>query len=257
VIRATLLREGRGIDEILGQTSHILGDITNQLGVTIAPQFDRGQLSSLRLIPVAEDRVMVVVVVQSGLAKSVILEVKTQVDHQALQDVEGVLNERLAGLTLGEIRKTVDQRLAGVQDKGRLLNLIIDSSEKIWTDGSKTDIRLAGADHLLNQPEFSDRERISGLVRLLEDGRILSEFLRQAEKEGLIITIGRENKFSEIFDCSLVTSSYRVGDISGTIGVIGPTRMAYSKLSSVVEYTARTITDALSGIDHKKEDESS
>jgi heat-inducible transcriptional repressor len=257
VIRATLLREGRGIDEILGQTSHILGDITNQLGVTIAPQFDRGQLSSLRLIPVAEDRVMVVVVVQSGLAKSVILEVKTQVDHQALQDVEGVLNERLAGLTLGEIRQTVDQRLAGVQDKGRLLNLIIDSTEKIWTDGRKTDIRLAGADHLLNQPEFSDRERISGLVRLLEDGRILSEFLRQAEKEGLIITIGRENKFSEIFDCSLVTSSYRVGDISGTIGVIGPTRMAYSKLSSVVEYTARTITDVLSGIDHKKEDESS
>lgn len=257
VIRSTLLREGRGIDDILGQTSHILGDITNQLGVTIAPQFDRGQLTSLRLIPVAEDRVMVVVVVQSGLAKSVILEVKTQVDQQSLQDVEGVLNERLAGLTLGEIRRTIDQRLAGVQDKGRLINLIVDSKEKIWTDGSKTDIRLAGADHLLSQPEFSDRERISGLVRLLEDGRILSEFLRQAKKEGLIITIGRENKFSEIFDCSLVTSSYQVGDISGTIGVIGPTRMAYSKLASVVEYTARTITDVLAGIDHQKEDKSS
>ncbi|TET97082.1 MAG: HrcA family transcriptional regulator, partial [Candidatus Zixiibacteriota bacterium] len=136
---------------------------------------------------------------------------------------------------------------------GRLVSLIIDSKEKIWTDERAEDIHLSGVDNLLVQPEFADREKISGLVKFLEDGTTLSEFLSQAQEEGLIITIGRESKFSKIMDCSLVTSSYKVGKISGTIGIIGPTRMPYNKLVSVVEHTARTITEVLSGIDKKRD----
>ena len=223
-IKSSIFKEGHGVNELLGQTCKVLGDITHQLGVTIAPKFEEGTLKRLELIPVAEGRIMVVVVVRSGLARSVVLEVKTSISETALREVESVLNERLAGLTLGHIRNTISKRLADVSGQGRLINLIIDSKEKIWTDERAENIHLAGADNLLVQPEFSNVEKISGLIRLLEDGTVLSEFLSDAHEEGLVITIGRENKFSAIMNCSLVTSTYQVGNITGTTGIIGPTR---------------------------------
>ncbi len=89
-------------------------------------------------------------------------------------------------------------------------------------------------------------------MKLLEDAKKYTEFLTQAHDEGLFITIGRENTIREIINCSVVSSTYKVGNITGAIGVIGPTRMPYSKLVSVIEYTARSITEVLSGIDERK-----
>jgi len=252
-IRESILKEGRGVNEILGQTCRVLSDITHQLGVTIAPRFDEGILRRIELIPVSDEKLMIVVVVQSGLARSVILEIEANISEVSLREVETVLNERLTGLTLGHIKETISERLADVSGKGRLINLVIDSRDKIWTEERSADIHFSGADQLVIQPEFSDLKKISGLVRLIEDGRVLSDFLDSATNEGLVITIGRENRFQEIMSCSLVTSRYKVGKISGTIGIVGPTRMAYNKLMSVVDYTARTITEVLSGMKSEKD----
>jgi heat-inducible transcriptional repressor len=252
-IKGSILKEGRGVNEILGQTCKVLGDITRQLGVTIAPKFDEGVLRRLELIPITDERVMVVVVAQSGLARSVIIEVESSISEVSLREVESVLNERLAGLTLGEIRRSISERLADVSGQGRLVKMILESKDRIWRDDRSDDVHLWGADNLVRQPEFSRPDRVSGLMKVLGDGKILTEFLDDVHDEGLFIIIGKESRFYDILNCSLVTSSYRVGKITGTIGVIGPTRMPYSKLVSVVEYTARTITDVLSGLDKKKE----
>lgn len=252
LIRSTIQKEGRSINELLGQTAKLLGDISNQLGVTVAPRFESGKLQSIRLIPIAEGRIMVIVVVSSGLARSLILEVEASVSEKSLMEVETILNEQLAGLSLATIRETISRRMVNVSGNPRLLNLIIDSKDQIWTDERTEAIHVAGADKLVSMPEFFDRARLSRLMKVLEDSKLLSEFFAQAQDEGLVITIGRENRLSEIINCSVVSSSYRVGNITGTIGVIGPTRMPYSKLVSIVEYTARSITEVLSGLDDSK-----
>jgi heat-inducible transcriptional repressor len=197
---------------------------------------------------------MVVVITGSGLVRSVILEIEASLTSSSLTEVEAVLNERLSGLSLANIRDTISKRMADLTGHGRLIKLVIDSKDKIWTEERGEEIHFAGADKLLRMPEFADRERLSRLMKLLEDGKVLSEFLNHASEEGLVITIGRENRISEIINCSIVTSTYRVGSITGTIGVIGPTRMPYSKLVSVVEYTARSITEVLAGLDEKRND---
>ncbi len=247
-IKNTLLQQGRGINEILGQTCKVLSSISNQLGVSIAPQFRSGILKRMNLIPVTSERVMIVIVLKSGLARSMVIEVEVSFHKRELQEVEALLNERLGGLTLGEISETISKRLADVTGNGKLVKLFIDSKDKIWTESKAEDIFVSGAENLVVKPEFSDLLRVSDLMKLLEDGSVLSEFIANAEEEGLLITIGAENKFKEIMNCSMVTSKYKVGKVTGTIGIVGPTRMAYSKLLSVVDYTARTITDMLSGI---------
>lgn len=255
-IRQNILLKGRGINAILGQTSRILGEITNQLGVSISPRFDEGVLKRIELIPVTDERIMAVIVVHSGLARSVIIEVETSIPETALREVETVLNERLTGLTLGVIRDSISERLPDTMPGGRLIKLIVDSKDRLWTDNRPGDVRLSGADNLLMQPEFADIDRISQLMKLVEDGSVLRDFLLKAGEEGLIITIGQENQFSEIMRYSLVTSSYQVGKITGTIGIVGPTRMPYHKLASVVDYTARTITEVLAGLHIDEEDDS-
>ena len=253
IIKETLLREGRGINEVLGQTSKVLSQITNQLGVSIAPRFKRGVLKRLNLIPITSERVMVVIVLESGLARSVVLEIEVSFNDLELIEVEKILNERLAGLSLGEINETISERMASVSGHGKLIKLFIDSKDKIWTESKAEDIKVFGAENLVKKPEFSDLLRVSELVKLLEDGNILSEFISKVETEGLFITIGAENQFKEVLGCSLVTSQYKVGNVVGTIGIVGPTRMEYNKLISVVDYTARTISDMLSGIKSDKE----
>jgi len=253
VIRQGMLRDGSGIREILGQTARVLGDITSQLGLTIAPRFEVGILKDLRLIPVADGRLMVVVVVRSGLVRSLILEVETSLRDDSVLQVEALLNERLRGLSLSDIRDTLSERLADVTSHGRLLKVVIDSKDKIWTEDSSEDITIAGTDNLFTKPEFSDLTRLSSMLKIIEDGKVLSDFISQAHDEGLIITIGHEHSINEIINCSLVTASYRVGNISGSVGIIGPTRLPYGKAVSIVKYAARSITDLLAGINRTEE----
>ncbi len=246
-IRQTILKEGKGINEILGQTCKVLGEITNQLGVSIAPRFNSGILKRIDLIPVSDEKIMAVVVVESGLARTVIIEIETNISEKVLKDFEAALNERLAGLTLGVIKDSISDRLTSVKGDGRLIKLIVDSNDKIWTEERSEDFHIAGTDRLLSQPEFANVNAISEFLKIIEDGKILSDFLQNSKEEGIIITIGNESRINEIMNCSLVTTTYKVGNVSGSIGIVGPTRMPYSKLVSVVECAAKTITEALSG----------
>ncbi|MCP4705925.1 MAG: heat-inducible transcription repressor HrcA [candidate division Zixibacteria bacterium] len=237
----------RGIDTILGQASKVLGEITNQLGITVSPKFEKGVLTGIDLIPVADGKILLVVAVKSGLARTILLEVESKIEISELRMMESVLNERLAGLTLGQIKNTLTDRLSDTACAPKLIKMFIDSDAEIWSGEQKDKLHITGTDNLIIQPEFADRERLTDIIKLLEEKKALKSFMEsKATGEGIIITIGNENTISEIRDCSLVTSSYKIGKISGTIGVIGPTRMPYSKLVSIVQYTARSLTDALS-----------
>ena len=96
---------------------------------------------------------------------------------------------------------------------------------------------LGGTKQLLNQPEFRDVERVKNLLGILEEERVVRDLLKAGEDSGLKITIGSENKFTGIQDCSMVQATYRLnGQIVGTMAVLGPTRMEYGKVITVMDY---------------------
>ena len=182
------------------------------------------------------------------------MELESDIPESEFREIESILNERLCGNTLGHIRKTISERLADTKLSPRLIKLFVDASSEIWSDNADDKLITVGTDNLIMQPEFASRERITDIVKLLEDKKELKEYIStKSMGEGIIITIGEENTINQIKNCSMVTSSYKAGKINGTIGIIGPTRMPYSKLISIVEYTARSLTAALSG--SQEEDE--
>ncbi len=248
LIESIVRQGGKGIDSILSQTSKVLSEITSQLGLSISPRFEEGTLRKINLIPVSEGKILVIVAVKGGFARSILMELESDIPESEFREIESILNERLCGNTLGHIRKTISERLADTKLSPRLIKLFVDASSEIWSDNADDKLITVGTDNLIMQPEFASRERITDIVKLLEDKKELKEYIStKSMGEGIIITIGEENTINQIKNCSMVTSSYKAGKINGTIGIIGPTRMPYSKLISIVEYTARSLTAALSG----------
>jgi len=245
-IKKEVAHDSAALSEILNQTSKVLASVTNQLGVTVSPAFDKGVLTHIDLAQVASNRVLVIIAVKSGLARTLLLEVDTHIEPSKLDETRRVLNERLAGLTLGEIRKTAAERLRDVPGEPRLIKMFLESSDRLVTTSEGGDIHLGGTANIMVHPEFRDIAILSNLMHVIEDRTDLLEWVAAKNPgEGIVITIGQEFDAIDLSQCSMVSSTYSAGRVKGTIGVLGPTRMPYSKLVSVVDYTAKLLTDLL------------
>lgn len=247
-IKSEILVDYAAVEDLLEQTSRVLAGVSNQLGVTIGPRFDQGILTRVSLIPVAEKKLLVVLAVKHGLVRTILLEAESNLKTEALDKTASILNERLCGLTLGEIKASMDQRLKEVSTADpKLIKLFLESTENLLNFPETEQVHLGGTTNIVDQPEFKDREKLRSLIELLEEKRLLAELVSaKGIKDGITITIGKEIERGEMQSCSLVTSSYKAGKVSGTIGIIGPTRMRYAKLVSLVDYTAKLLSDILS-----------
>ncbi len=245
-IKTQIMIDFGALDEILEQTSKILGTVSNLLGVTLAPQFDKGVLTRIELIPVAERKILVVLAVKSGLFRTILLEAQSDISRETLQETARVLNERLCGLTMGEL-KASQERLQDTTVDVSLIKLFLDSTNNIVSSFEPEHLHFGGTTNIAEQPEFKDPEKLRSFIKLLEERKSLIELITsKGLKEGITVVIGKETDLSETPSLSLVTSTYQAGKVSGTVGVIGPTRMKYSKLVSIVDYTAKVLTEVLS-----------
>ena len=122
-----------------------------------------------------------------------------------------------------------------VEDK-LIFSSLLQAVRKMTGRRQEQKVFLGGTKQLLNQPEFRDVERVRNLLGILEE-KVLKDLLQGGEDSGLKVTIGSENKFTGIQDCSMVQATYRLnGQIVGTMAVLGPTRMEYGKVISVMDY---------------------
>jgi len=206
-------------------------------------------LERLELVRVSADRLLLVFNLRSGVVRTIFVQVPGSVAPDAVQRMSQVLNERLAGHTLREIRATLAERLrdADASVAGReLLNIFIAEGDGIFDLSDEAGaVMLSSAQMLAEQPEFASNSRMRELLQLTERRDLLRQALESRRRSGLSITIGGENADPRLTDLTLVTSSYRIGDLSGVIGVIGPTRMPYDKIIGLVEHTSQLVEGLL------------
>lgn len=248
-LRRELRAEPSAFGDILRRAAQVLSVLTRELGVAASPGFDQAVLQRLDLVPVAGDRILLVLHIRSGLVRTIFVPVPTSVAEESVARVAAILNERLAGITLAEIRSTLAERLRDAHAPlggTELLNIFLAEGEEIFDlttpDG---DLVLGSARLLADQPEFASQDRIRDLLTLTERRDVLARVLGKRADRGLTITIGGEHADPELSGLTLVTSSYRVGDLTGVIGVLGPTRMPYDKIIGLVETTSRLVEGLL------------
>jgi heat-inducible transcriptional repressor len=248
-IRDELVGERAAIEAILARAAQVLGVLTNELGVAVSPSIEEAVLERLDLLQVSSERLLLVLALKSGVVRTIFVEVPSQMAADAVGQVARVLNERLAGLTLREIRTTLAQRLRdAVSDPGstELLNIFVQEAEDLFdAPPPGTGVLLGSTQPLTVQPEFATKERLQDLIDVTERRDLLREALAARGAEGLTITIGREHTDPRLAAFTLVTSSYRFGTLSGVIGVMGPTRMPYDKIAALVDHTSQLVGDLL------------
>lgn len=247
-IKRALSIDYGAIEDILEQTSRVLARLTSQLGVTITPKFDQAVLNKIDLVQLTDTRVMVIVAVRSGVVRTILIEVDSNIETERLRHTADVLNEKLSGLSLGEIRRTITERLS-VEGHGdpQLLKLFMEQHEHLLNDTSGAELHTDGTVNILSQKEFQNPEKLREFLTLLEERRSLIDLLKvKTFADDITVTIGAESNIEGMKGCSAVTRSYQAGQIRGTVGVIGPTRMEYAKLMSLVDYTAKVLSEILS-----------
>ena len=176
------------------------------------------------------------------------MEVDADIRADMVSETSRLLNERLVGLSLGEIKRTISDRFKNIHlGEPKLLRVFTDSMAAVSDGVDKDSLHVEGASNIIQQPEFRDRQKLNELLGALESKEPIAEMVSAASLEdGVVVTIGKEANLGNFEMCSMVTSTYKVGRSQGRIGVIGPTRMQYSKLVSIVDYTAKLLSRLLS-----------
>ena len=248
------LGEGAAVDQILARAAQVLGVLTKELGVAVGPSLDESVLERLELLQASTERLLLVLELKSGIVRTIFVEVPARIAAGAVAEVAGVLNGRLAGLTLREIRTTLSDRLRdAVSDRAssELINIFIQEADELFevppaaAAGDASGVLLGSAQLLAEQPEFQTTERLQGLMQVTERRDVLREALARRAGGGLTITIGTEHEDPKLAAFTLVTASYRAGPLAGVIGVMGPTRMPYDKIVALVDHTSQLVGELL------------
>ena len=233
--------------ELLSLTSKLLSSITNQIACVLYPSLETGILERIQLVTISSTRLLVVVSIKSGLVKTITLEYNTEFEEENIYSVQQLLNERLGGLPLSEIRATFQERFRDINQKEKpVITLFIDSVDKIFMGAKKDEkLFLSGTKNIIKQPEFETPGRIQGVIELLEEKEIIIHILEQSSegKNGEIsVSIGKEIPNMKMEEYSVITKDYKIGESSGTLGIVGPKRMEYAKIISIIDYVSNILT---------------
>ncbi|PKL90157.1 MAG: heat-inducible transcription repressor HrcA [Ignavibacteriae bacterium HGW-Ignavibacteriae-2] len=243
-------------NELIELTSILLSELTNQLACITFPKFDNAVLEKIQLVQLSINRILVVLTVKSGLVRTITLEITKEATLINLQSIQQILNERLSGLKFTEIRKTFSERL---KDYNRdelkpIVRLFIDSVDKIFASmPEKNKAVISGATNVLKQPEFEIHQNFQGIIELIENKNVVIHLMEKgfkAEHVPINIKIGSENMDEQFSDFSLITKEYKFGEVSGTVGIIGPKRMEYSKVVAAVMYVAESLSNELKKVNY-------
>ncbi len=241
-IREQLTLFTKDVDQIVERASLVLSEISHQLGVILAPRFQQGKIEKIELVPLADCKLLFVLGIKAGLVKTVIVEIEPDIPPGLLDAISHLLNERMHGLTVGELFSAFDERFRDLDEKTKtVLAALKEKSDKLVSVETQSDFYMAGARTVLQHPEFATRDKVGAILDLIDRRDVLVRVLSEHPDSGISIVIGEENKEELMKHCSVITTTYCMQDTMGTIGIIGPTRMPYEKIIGLVKFMSETL----------------
>ncbi|HEV8373371.1 MAG TPA: heat-inducible transcriptional repressor HrcA [Actinomycetota bacterium] len=237
------------LEETLQRTSLLLSNLTRYTAMVAPPALDRSRLRHVELVGLGPHVIMLVLIVDSGRVEKRLVETASEVASEDLEELRRQLNERLAGERLSRAELVLDAMAAEVPPQRRaLFATLAGAIGQVVGDQSTERIWLGGQAHIAGPDAFDGIETVRQVYEALEQQVLVLRLLQAAlGKNKVSVVIGSENPVEGMEACSLVISAYLAGDASGSIGVLGPTRMDYLRAMAAVQAVARYLGDAFEG----------
>jgi heat-inducible transcriptional repressor len=244
-------------DRLLERTSHLLSALSNNVGIVVSPSLANDRLQHIEFVNLTDNRVLVVLVSTPNIVHHKIIRLNTAFTKEELDRTANYLNTEFAGKSLAEIRVEI---LRLMHEEKTLFDKLLQTavilcSESIESDEDRMgEVFVDGTTNILTKRDFADLERLRELLKAIGEKTRLMQILTECvARDGVAsgdvqVVIGTENRTPTLQNCSLISAPYRIGDGTavGTLTVLGPTRIEYARMISIVSYIARTLEKLMS-----------
>ena len=246
-LQSIISRDISQIDYLMEETAKALSLLTNYTTFISEPVGQRTRIKQIRLLPLDNVSVLLVIATGDNFIKNHVIKMHSVPSDEKLFEIGMCLNRVLQGRALQEIDGAVISKMQmELQDYSELLPPILKAIEITMQAAEKVQVHMSGAKNILAFTEFSDIQKAKSLFQTLEEKDVLVTLLEESKSNDLQILIGSENSVQGMKDCSVITATYKMGDNTrGTIGIVGPTRMDYSQVISVLNGMVQNIEKVL------------
>ena len=234
------------LDQVFQETAKIISKLTRNVSLVLAPQISKAAFRCMQFLPLDDHRVIAVLMTDAGFVENRIMEMPAGSSFEDFQRMAKVINGCLAGHTLGAIQNgSLKQIEAEIGDNG-LYESAMTLIDKALNSQRKERLYLGGTTEMMEQPEFHNVDKVKELLIMLEKDQLMKDILKAHLGDGLTVTIGQENEYSGIKDCSIITETYHLdGELLGSMAVLGPTRMEYGRTMSLLNYMNNNLTEVI------------
>jgi len=244
--RRFFARKRDEVEQVIQETASILSQMTNYTSIILGPKVFESTLKHLQVIPLSERAAVVIFVTNTGHVEKRRISVPDGVSLSSIEKLVNLLNTKLTGVPLYKLKRVVywelmDELRRHVDHYESVMSML---DQMLETDHGER-VFFSGATNMLNQPEFQDVEKVKTLLDLFENSETMVQLFESME-EGVQVRIGRENDLEAVNNCSIISATYTVdGRPLGTIGILGPTRMDYRKVITILDVFSKHFSEHL------------
>ena len=248
VIRGFFSDQLNEFEQVLQYASSILSSMTNYTSISLGSEVFHTSLRHFKLLPLEHKQAVAIIVTNNGRVESKMIQLPSGVSVGQMENVIALLNDKLVGVPLYKLKSRLYNELA------QELALHISQYEEVMQvldcalhHQEEQSLFVSGTTNILSQPEFKDIDKVKHILDFLEETTTLTQLMSSMTDEaGVSVRIGNENNHEAFSDCSLVTASYSLdGEVVGTIGILGPTRMEYARVISILDFVSDHLTNMM------------
>ncbi len=247
-VREEMLAREVELDKIFMSIVKMLSLISKYTGIALMPKPDFTVVKHIEIISLTSNDVLFIIVTRTGIVIHKKVKLSSSINQDDLYKYSRFLTAELSGYSLVEIRQSLINQLRTITDvETSVRDAALDITELALKDEQEPDIYVDGIENLLHIPDIVEAEKLHEIVRFIEQKDTLRKIMDDLrQKEGVFTLIGEEIKDIAIPCCSIIASSYKIGNSPvGVVGIIGPTRMDYEKVVPLVDYTGKVVSNFL------------
>lgn len=254
IVNTMINRNVNQIEYLMNETARLISKMTNYTTIFSEPVVKNTTFNKVRFMSLNDKDLMIIIAAEGNVIRNKIVSLHYMPDEDRLYEISRVISDKLHGQIIENIDTAlVDQLYNDLNGYDEIVSLLMDFIDEIGKSSGMGKLHFSGTNNILAFPEFSDVEKAKSLFKTLEKTDSLSNLLAENTGKDMQVYIGNETGIEEMKDCSIVTTTYEFGDnITGTIGILGPTRMDYSQVVSVLNSMVENIEGVLTNLDDKK-----
>ena len=246
-IRGYLNQKMGQLGGVIDATAKVLSEMTNLTSLVLAPQLSQVEIRRIQIVKLGEHKALLVFVFNTGIVRDMMIDVPEELDPYEMETLSNFLTDQVSNRRFADAVTAVREAAAGdIEAHRAFMESLLDAVQTNIRPVAGKDVVLGGAKNIFNHPEYQDVDKAKNFLTLLETKDTLYEMLARSTDMEFTIRIGKENELDELRDMSVITATYRVGDQKlGSFGVIGPTRMNYAKIISVLRCVSASMNEIL------------